>query len=192
MKILFIIACLQFSTGLFAQEIVVFAKGDSLVLASTNAATEIKDPPKASFLASFKADLTHPSAFVGPDKLSDLPEFGRKIPGADGQIKYHGSFPGGLVIDVSLEGLTPNHKYVLTLNGSPGRPGNDKLKETVDREKKEMYYDFRIVTTDANGRYHATFGLLLPASPYEVRFYVKDTRDFKIILYHDFFQFTVE
>ncbi len=93
---------------------------------------------------------------------------------------------------MTLEGLTPNHKYILTLNGNPARAGNDKLMETVDHNKKQKYYDFRTITTDANGRYHATFGIRLPAGPYDVRFYVKDTTDFKIILYHDFFKFTVE
>src|ERR1019366_9352275 len=132
MKILLIAAGLQLSIGLFAQEVVVFAKGDSLVLGSTNAATELKDPAQASFLAAFKADLAKPSAFKGPDKLSDLPEYGRKVPGATGEIKYHSSFHGGFVFCVTLEGLAPNHKYILTLNGGPGRAGNDKLMETVD------------------------------------------------------------
>ena len=189
MKMFLFVACLQLSTGLFAQEIVVFAKGDNLVL---GAGAEVKDPAKSPFLAAFKVDLDHPLAFAGPDKLSDLPEYGRKVSGAAGEIQYHGSFQSGLVVGVTLKGLTPNHKYVLTLNGNPQRAGNDKLMETVDHNKKEKYYDFLTVMTDANGRYHATLGIRLPAGPYDVRFYVKDTTDFKIILYHDFFKFTVE
>jgi hypothetical protein len=192
MKTLLIVACLQLSTGLFAREIVVFAKGDSLVLDSTNAMPEVKDPAKASFLAAFQSDLDHPSTFAGPYKLSDLPEYGRKVPDAAGEIRYHGLFQGGLVVVVTLTGLTPNHQYILTLNGNPQRAGNDKLMETVDHNKKEKYYDFLTVTTDANGSYHATFGIRLPAGRYDVRFYVKDTTDFKIILYHDFFKFAVE
>ena len=47
-------------------------------------------------------------------------------------------------------------------------------------------------TTGANGQYDATIGIRLPAGPYEVRFYVKDTADFKIILYRDFFKFQVD
>ncbi len=192
MKILLVAIGLQLSIGLFAQEIVVFEKGNSLVLGSTNAAIGLKDPAQAAFLAAFKADIAHPSAFAEPDKLADLPEGGRKVPGAAGEIKYHGSFPGGLVVGVTLEGLIPDHKYILTLNGNPDLAGNDKLMETVDHNQKEKYYDFLTVTTDAKGRYHATFGIRLPAGPYDVRFYVKDTADFKIILYHDFFKFTVE
>ena len=33
---------------------------------------------------------------------------------------------------------------------------------------------------------------MLPAGEYEVRFFVKDRTDYKIVLYHDFFKFTVE
>jgi hypothetical protein len=192
MKTLLIIACLLLSTGLFAQEIVVFAKGDSLALGSTNATAELNDSAKASFLSAFKADLAHPAAFKGPFKLSDLPEYGRKVPGAVGEIKYHASFSGGLVVGVTLTGLIPSHKYILTLNGNPQRAGNDKLMETVDHNKKEKYYDFQTITTDADGRYHATYGILLPVSRYDVRFYVKDTTDFKIVLYQDFFKFRIK
>jgi len=35
-------------------------------------------------------------------------------------------------------------------------------------------------------------GVALPPGPYDVRFYVKDTSDFKIVLYHDFFPFGVQ
>jgi hypothetical protein len=42
------------------------------------------------------------------------------------------------------------------------------------------------------GEYMATFAIALPKGPYDVRFYVKDTDDFKIVLYHDFFRFAVE
>ncbi len=95
------------------------------------------------------------------------------------------------MVRTQLEGLTPSHRYILTLNGNPARAGNDKLMETVSHNQKEKYYDFQTVTTDAHGRYRATFGIVLPPGPYDVRFYVKDTADFKIILYHDFFKFAV-
>jgi DNA-directed RNA polymerase subunit RPC12/RpoP len=171
---------------------VIFAKGDGLAFESGTTNAELEDPAKATFLDAFKADLARPPAFAGPDKLSGLPIYGRAVPGAAGEIEWQNSFQGGLVIGVTLQGLTPNHPYILTINGTPSRAGNDKLMETVDPKKKEKYYDFSTVTTDAAGRYQATFGIRLPTSQYDVRFYVKDTTDFKIVLYHDFFQFTVE
>ena len=171
---------------------VVFAKGDSLAFESGSAEAEVEDPAKAAFLAAFKADLARPLAFEGPDPLSDLPQYGREVPGAAGDIQWHSSFRGGLVIGVTLQGLTPNHEYILTLNGDPQHVGNNNLMEQVAHSNGEKYYDFSTVTTDANGRYHATFCILLPASQYDVYFFVKDTTDFKIVLHHDFFQFTVE
>jgi hypothetical protein len=181
-----------FGTGLFAQEVVVFAKGDSLALGSGISGNTVTNPVKASFLGAFKADLAHPSAFKEPAKLTDLPDYGRKVPGAGGEIRYHALFHGGFVILTTLEGLIPNHRYILTLNGNPERAGNTNLMETVSHNSKEKYYDFQTITTDATGRYNATYGLVLPAGPYDVRFYVKDTADFKIVLYRDFFKFTVE
>jgi hypothetical protein len=171
---------------------VVFAKGNNIVLGAGTNEVEVKDPAQASFLAAFKADLGRPLAFEGPVELTTLSGNGPEVRGATGEIQYHGSFPGGLVIGVTLEGLTPDHKYILTLNGDAQRAGNDHLKEQMTRNNGERYYDFSTVTTDMTGSYHATFGILLPAGPYDVCFFVKDTTDFKIVLSHDFFQFTVE
>jgi DNA-directed RNA polymerase subunit RPC12/RpoP len=171
---------------------VVFAKGDSIVLGAGTAEAEVNDPAQASFLAAFKADLARPLAFEGPVKLTPLSGNGREVPGATGEIQYHGSFQGGLVIGVTLEGLVPNHEYSLTLNGDVQHAGNNNLPDQLSRNTKQKYYDFSKITTDANGRYQATFGILLPAGSYDVYFFVKDTADWKIVLSHGFFQFTVE
>jgi DNA-directed RNA polymerase subunit RPC12/RpoP len=170
---------------------VIFAKGDSIVLGAGAAEAEVKDPVRAAFLAAFKANLAHPVAFEGPVPLTPL-SGGRTVPGATGEIQYLGSFPGGLVIGVTLAGLVPDHDYILTLNGAVQHPGNDNLPEQLSQHGKQKYYDFSRITTDANGRYQATFGILLPAGPYEVYFFVKDTTDWKIVLSHSFFKFTVE
>ncbi len=171
---------------------VVFAKGDSLVLGSTNEAAETMDTAKTAFLDTFKTDLASPLAFEGPGELSAMPAGGREVPGAGGEIQWHNSFRGGLVIGVTLQGLTPNHEYVLTLNGDTHRPGNGHLPDQMTRNNGEKFYDFSTITTDANGRYQTTFGIVLPASQYDVLFFVKDTKDWKIVLSHSFFQFTVE
>ena len=173
---------------------VIFAKGDSMVLESGTAAAEVKNPARAAFLAAFKADLASPSAFEGPGELSIFPEYGRVVPGSTGDIQWHKSFPGGLVIGVTLQGLVPGHKYILSLNGDPQRAGNGHLMDIyrVSRDSTRRYYDFSTITTDITGSYHATFGIMLPTDRYDVSFYVKETTDFSIVLYHDFFQFTVE
>lgn len=192
MKKFLFLAGLLLGSGLFAQQIAVFAKGEFIVLDSGTPAPGPKDPAKAAFLAAYQADLARPAGFVAPLPLSAPPEWGRTVPGAAGTIRFHGSFHGGFVVRVALEGLVPGHKYILCLNGNPALAGNDLLVDAVPHNEKERYYDFLTATTDAAGRYQATFGIALPASPYDVRFYVKDTGDFKIVLYHDYFKFTVE
>jgi hypothetical protein len=174
-----------------ARAIVVFARGNSIVLGSESSGAEVEDPARASFLAAFQADINNPAAFRGPLKLTGLPLAGRTVPGAGGQIRYHDRFPAGLVIIVTLEGLTPNHDYLLTLNGDPRHAGNEHLTQHMPN-RREGYYDFSKVTTSANGRFDAIFGIRLPAGLYDVMFFVKDTTDWKIVLHHDFFRFTVD
>jgi hypothetical protein len=194
MRILLIAATIWLAggMGLLAQDIVVFGRGNSLVLAPGVVDTNAPDPARASFLAAFKADLQKPAPFAETAELIDFPNRGRDIPGAGGDFRYHPSFHGGLVVVTTLEGLLPNHKYMLTLNGNPERAGNTNLVQTVWGKPREKYYDFQIITTDATGGYNTTFGVMLPAGEYEVRFFVKDRSDYRIVLYHEFFKFTVE
>ena len=153
---------------------------------------EVKDPAKAAFLADFKADLAAPLAFAEPLPLTTHTGVGREVPTAAGDIRYHESFPGGLVIGVTLSGLVPNHAYVLTLNGAVQQAGNENLPEQLSRNNPQKYYDFSRISTDANGRYQATFGIRLPPGPYDVYFFVKDTANWNIVLGHNLFTFTVE
>ena len=191
-KLLLLPGLLLASAGLFAQQIAVFAKGEFSVLDSGTVTPAPKDQAKAAFLAAYQADLARPAAFAAPLALSAPPEWGRTVAGAAGTIQFHGAFPGGFVVRVALEGLVPGHKYILCLNGNPALAGNDLLVDAVPNNGKERYFDFLTAATNAAGRYQATFGLALPASPYDVRFYVKDTDDFKIVLYHDYFKFAVK
>src|ERR1039458_8469126 len=97
-----------------------------------------EDPAQASFLAAFKADLARPLPFEEPLPLTTtLPGFGREVPGATGEIWYHDSFPGGLVIGVTLAGLVPNHKYILTINGAIQHAGNNNLPEQLTRNNPQ-------------------------------------------------------
>ena len=171
---------------------VIFSKGDSIALKSRTTATEVKDPVKAAFLAAFEADLASPLAFEGPVELPILPEYDGPCRGATGNIQWHRSFQGGLVIGVTLRGLVPGHDYALTLNGSPQHVGNNLLMEQMATGHRENFYDFSTVTTDMTGSYHATFGVKLPAGQYDVRFFVKDTTSWKVVLSCDSIQFTVK
>jgi DNA-directed RNA polymerase subunit RPC12/RpoP len=171
---------------------IIFNKGDSMVVKDETTEAEVTDPDKAAFLAAFKADLASPLAFEDPGELVGMYQGGRVVPGATGAIPYHSSFKGGLVIGVTLQGLVPGHDYVLTLNGDPQRAGNNNLPDRVSGGNGQKCYDFNRITTDATGSYHATFCIKLPAGQYDVCFFVKDPTDWKIVLQHTFFQFTVE
>ena len=157
-----------------------------------NAEGEVKDPAKAAFLAAFKADLTAPPSFTEPLPLTTHSGVGHEVPTATGDIRYHESFPGGLVIGVTLGGLVPNHEYVLTINGALNHDGNNNFPDQFPRNNPQKFFDFDRVTTDANGSYQATFGIRLPPGPYEVYFFVKDTADWNIVLARDLFQFRVK
>jgi hypothetical protein len=85
----------------------------------------------------------------------------------------------------------PNRPYILTLNGNPERFGNENLPTPVPGNEQEKLFDFQIITTDSDGKYLTLYALALPKGAYDVRFYVKDTVDFKIVLCHDFFKFAV-
>ena len=192
MKTLLCLTGLLLGVPLPAASIAVFAKGDFLVVAPGVAPLPPNGTARIDFLNAFQRDLARPTPFAAPEPLATPPAWGRTVPGAGGTIQVHPPFPGGMVVRVALAGLAPNHRYILCLNGNPELAGNANLVDSVAKDGREKYYDFLTATTDAHGSYAATFGIALPAGPYELRFYVKDTDDFKIVLYHDFFKFRVD
>lgn len=192
MTIPILLASLQLGSAVPSQHVIVYGKHDSAAFKEPTSASVPKDPVKAAFFGKFKSDVEQPGAFEAPIPLTEFPQWGRLVPGASGAIQFHRSFAGGFVTKVALEGLLPHHKYILTLNGNPERAGNTNLVDPVPGNKAEKFFDFQIVTTDPKGSYLAVFGIALPKGPYDVRFYVKDTSDFKIVLFHEFFRFDVE
>jgi hypothetical protein len=178
--------------GLGADQIAVFAKGDFLPVDAHAAAFPPNGTARIVFLDAFQHDLAGPAPFAAAENLATPPAWGRPVPGASGRIQYHPAFAGGFVVTVTLAGLLPDHRYILCLNGNPARAGNEHLVDSVAADGREKYYDFFTAATRADGGFAATFGVALPAGPYDVRLYVKDTADFKIVLFHDFFKFTVE
>jgi hypothetical protein len=132
-----IAAVLLFSGGLLAQTIIVFAKGDTLALGPGTDSVKFENPEKDSLLTVFKSDLALGPKFENSLELSNLPQWGRKVPDAKGTIQFHNSFHGGIILRVELGGLRPNHKYILTLNGNPERVGNNSLVDPVPGNEKE-------------------------------------------------------
>lgn len=195
MKTILLLASLLIATtGLSAQSFIIYAKGDYSPVTATTPVVKPVDPTRAAFLAAMQSELAQVANYETQMTLipAPAPNWGKVIPGAKGTIKFRDSFKGGFVVNLKLEGLTPGHVYRLCLNGNPKLVGNDLLIDPVPGNPKERYYDFFTAVADAAGRYDAIFGIALAAAPYELRFYVKDTADHTIFLYHDYFKFIVE
>jgi hypothetical protein len=187
------LALLILASPLGAQQVAVFGEHDFYELDSGFALSGPREPGRAAFFAAFKADLARHAPFESAMDLVSPPAWGKTVgPGTRGTIRFHPAFPGGFCCRLSLENLAPEHSYILTLNGNPSRAGNGLLPSAVPGNEREKYYDFLVVRTDARGAYDATLGVFLKPGGYDVRCYVKDTADFKIVLFRDYFLFRVD
>jgi hypothetical protein len=192
MKRLVLLALMLPCGSLFAQQIVVFGEKEFFVLDSNRASEGPKEPDRMAFLEDYRADLALKAPYEEAMDLVSPPSWGKTVSAATrGRILFHASFRRGFACHLTLENLLPDHDYILTLNGNPARAGNGLLSTPVPHNEQERYYDFLIVRTDRAGRYDAGLGIYLKPGAYDVRCYVKDTADFKIVLYRDFFKFTV-
>lgn len=192
MKILLIIPLLLLGNALFAGELVVFGEKDSYPLGPGAVQAAPREADRVAFLEAFKADTKRKVPLENALDLINPPQWGKTVSAETrGRIQFHPIFPGGFACRISLENLLPNHDYILTLNGNPEKAGNSLLLSPVPGNEKERYYDFLIIKTDAHGHYDAGLGVFLATGSYDVRCYVKDTGDFKIVLYRDFFKFEV-
>jgi len=193
LKLLLTIPLLLVGAGLHAGESVVFGEKEAYAIDSGSAQAIPKDAGRLAFLESFRADVARKAPLERALDLVNPPEWGKTVSAQTrGTIQFHPAFPGGLACRISLENLQPEHDYILTLNGNPARAGNSLLASPVPGNEKERYYDFLIVRTDARGHYDSGLGVYLTPGSYDVRCYVKDTADFKIVLYHDYFPFEVK
>jgi hypothetical protein len=192
LKHLLIIPILGLASQLAANPIVVFGEKDFYVLNSAGNPAGPREPDRLAFYEAIKADGDKPQLETTLELVSP-PEWGKTVSASThGRIQLHPSFLGGLACRISLEHLLPDHDYILTLNGNPARPGNGLLLSPVPGNPQERYFDFLVVHTDADGRYDSGLGVSLKRGSYDVRCYVKDTSDFKIVLYRDFFKFEVK
>jgi hypothetical protein len=184
---------LLFPASAFADgQIAVFGETDFYVIDPGTTREAPKDADRAAFLERYRADVGQPAPLEDTLDLVSPPEWGKTVSTATrGRIQFHPAFPGGFACRISLENLLPDHGYILTLNGNPAKPGNSLLPSAVPGNPEERYYDFLIIRTDSRGHYDASLGIFLKRGSYDVRCYVKDTGDFKIVLYRDFFKFEV-
>jgi hypothetical protein len=192
MKSILALAALLMTLRGTAAEIAVFAKNEIVVVGEQTTGAIPDSPDGRGFLNHFRDFTREHRAFEAKLPLINPPAWGKTIRASThGEVSYLREFAHGFVCQLALREMAPNHRYILTLNGKPELQGNDALPLQVPGMAKERYYDFLYIETDAHGDYDATLGIFLKQSPYDVRIYVKDSADFKIVLYRDYFPFAV-
>lgn len=122
--------------------------------------------------------------------------YGEAFKKAEGKIEYCRRSGPEFKIALYLEGLPRNHAYMLCLNGWPGRPGNEELKEygrQGEGKNQEGYYNFKEVPTDEHGKINEVVSVKLKPAEYQVKFLVKDiAADYKVVLNNDNLKFMIE
>lgn len=171
--------------------IAILAPGELIDLSP--GATGRNTPAKARFLAAFDQLLKSTLSFDERLEVTNPPEWGKTLSeSTQGTLAFQPTFPDGFVGNLTLTGLEPGKTYRLTFNGQPGLPGNTLLPTPVDGVPNEFFYDFLDIQADSQGQYDGTFGVKLKPGDYQVRLYVKDIEDWAIVLYRDYFPFTVQ
>jgi len=188
--LIFIISVIQ----LAAQPIIILDKGRNY----SNEINSVSPPEyvasELNFIHSVHLSYGRKSELIDAKLLVIPPiEWGKtEADSTHGVINHYQKFPHGFYSEVNLLNLIPLHDYVLTLNGNPNLEGNELLPDLVPEMEEERFYDMLRITTDTLGNYQATIAVFLKQGNYNARFYVKDTEDWKIVLYHDYFKFEVD
>jgi hypothetical protein len=174
-----------------AENVVVFGERRYFKAGGRPPATE--GPDQQAFYMRSSADLAHPGTWEKTLPLVNPPAWGKTLSAAThGRLSFHPAFTGGFEVHAEMDGLVAGHTYILTLNGNPKLDGNGLLATPVPGNPAERYYDFLIIRADDDGHYDANLGIFLAPGRYDVRWYVKDAADFKIVLYQDYFPFEVK
>jgi hypothetical protein len=173
-----------------SEPLVVFSRNDVRPLHSGKAPTS---GAQVAFWSAYQADRAAGNRYELELPFVTPPEWGKIIsPKTGGRVQYHRVFPHGFACRISLHDLVPNHLYILTLNGSPLKDGNVLLPMKVPNVEGEKYYDFLDLKADEQGGFDAEVGLFLEPGRYDVRIYVKDASDFKIVVFREFFPFVAK
>jgi len=193
MKYVLLLIGISIGSALYSQRIIVFSKTEKCFLEAKSNVCNPAEVRKVEFMNNFINKDFRDTLQMSKARLITPPlEWGKKVSDTTyGEFVYNNSFAGGFITDLNLFNLIPDHTYLLTLNGNPKLAGNNLLPDTVPNNNIEKYYDFLSIKTDFHGKYHARIAVYLKQGNYQVRFYVKDTDRFKIVLYHDFFKFKV-
>ena len=135
-----------------------------------------QNPPKSSqtILVSQKLEKSNP-------------DWGCPIAGSSGIISFNQS-DKTFIGTIEVKGLTPNHRYILCINGKVNHQSNNLLKQAGCEEYKGEYKcDFFDFETDAKGYCKKEFEKsLLPKGNYDVKIFIKDkANSYCATLYRD-------
>ncbi len=196
MKTLLIIAFLfisQLYMVSIAQEPDYLILNDDQICTSINSFEECSQLTEVQRLFISNAVTVLPKSTAEKDLITPPLEWGKEASEeASGKLTHSMSYDMGWVSVVQLNNLLPNHKYMLTLNGNPELDGNELLPKPVPGLEEERYWDILEIETDKKGHFEKQIAVQLTPGDYHLRFYVKDQRDYKIVLYHDYFRFSVK
>lgn len=191
MKRLIALVLLIVAQSASADTLAVLSKNQVAVIGPSGAISALGDNPSHKRFITALWERGKQSNDEATLPIVSPPEWGKTLENSGGSVRYLPTFAQGFAGRLSFHGLAPKHTYLLTLNGTPQHPGNERLPDPVPGIPEERFYDFLRIVTDAQGAYESDIGIYLLPGDYHVRIYVKDTDDFKIVLYRDYFDFSV-
>jgi len=120
-------------------------------------------------------------------------EWGKRIPKAKGYLTYNTKKSGFFEGTISLQGLTSNNTYLVSINGKSSHPSNNYLVQLGENKtNSENYLDFKTILSDDNGKVFQDFCVELRPGKYNVKLFVKDVNDkYSIVLFNNNVIFTI-
>ena len=118
-------------------------------------------------------------------------EWSLPIEGSSGEVTFFNNSKGYFTGKITVTGLYPNSRYLITLNGKPSHHSNKNFQQ---RWGNEGYVDIMDFTTNAIGSIeNLPLEINLPSGEYDVKFLVKETKTgkYKTILFFNFLKFNV-
>ena len=110
-------------------------------------------------------------------------------PKASGKLVYAPESKGVFEGAIEMAGLPPSSSFVLTFNDKPDCDGFGTLPQ---KYKKETYFDFKHVRSDAQGEVKTDIRVPVSAGKKDFKLFVKSLRhNYKIALFHDEIRFEV-
>ena len=121
--------------------------------------------------------------------FKDDPSFPKN---AKAKITYCNEYEGVFFVEIKTEGFPANTRYLFTLNGWIGKPGNKELLK-YNNHNGEGYVDIDNMSTDKDGKIGHTARFDLPPSDYVIKVFLKQyDMPYKCVMGNDDIRFTIK